>query len=79
MSTLRIATFNVKPIPRYGFNDSVRARADDGFSINDLAFTVYDEESKRITARAIRETNADVICLRGGEWPAAGFVDTPLS
>lgn len=53
--------------PRYGFNDSVRARADDGFSINDLAFTVYDEESKRITARAIRETNADVICLRGVE------------
>ncbi len=65
MSTLRVATFNVENLfARYRFNDSLSPRADDGFTINDLAFTIHDEESKRITARAIRATNADVICLQ---------------
>ncbi len=37
---------------------------DDGFTINDLAFRIHDEESKKITAKAIRAVNADVICLQ---------------
>ena len=64
MSTLRIATFNVENLfARYRFKDSLSPRADDGFTINDLAFTPHDEESKRITARATRATNAGAIYL----------------
>jgi len=29
-----------------------------------LAYRIYDEESKKITAKAIREVKADVICLQ---------------
>jgi endonuclease/exonuclease/phosphatase family metal-dependent hydrolase len=65
MPTLRIATFNVENLfARYRFKDSIQPTADDGFTINDLAFRIHDEESKKITARAIREVKADVICLQ---------------
>jgi endonuclease/exonuclease/phosphatase family metal-dependent hydrolase len=49
---------------RYRFRDSFQPTADDGFTINDTAFRIYDEESKKITAKAIRAVNADVICLQ---------------
>ena len=65
MSTLRLATFNVENLfARYRFKDGFQPTADDGFSINDLAFRIFDDQSKKITARAIREVNADVICLQ---------------
>mgnify|MGYP001088981956 FL=1 len=65
MPTLRIATFNVENLfARYRFKDSIQPTEDDGFTINDLAFRIHDEESKKITARAIRAANADVICLQ---------------
>ncbi len=65
MATLRIATFNVENLfARYRFKDTIQPTEDDGFTINDLAFRIYDEESKKITAKAIRAVNADVICLQ---------------
>lgn len=65
MPTLRLATFNAENLfARYRFKDSFQATEDDGFTINDLAFRIYEEESKRITAKAIRKVNADVICLQ---------------
>lgn len=64
-ATLRLATFNVENLfARYRFKDGFQPLADDGFTINDLAFRIHGEESKKITARAIREVNADVICLQ---------------
>lgn len=65
MPSLRLATFNVENLfARYRFRDSVQPTADDGFTVNDIAFRIHDEESKKITARAIRTVNADVICLQ---------------
>ena len=65
MPSLRLATFNAENLfARYRFKDELQPRADDGFTINDLAFKIHDEESKRITGKAIRKVNADVICLQ---------------
>lgn len=65
MPSLRLATFNVENLfARYRFKDTIQPTEDDGFSINDLAFRIYDEESKKITAKAIRAVNADVICMQ---------------
>lgn len=65
MPTLRLATFNAENLfARYRFKDSFQPTADDGFTINDTAFRIHDEESKKITAKAIRAVNADVICLQ---------------
>lgn len=65
MPSLRLATFNVENLfARYRFKDGIQPTADDGFTINDLAYRIYDEESKKITAKAIRAVNADVICLQ---------------
>lgn len=65
MPSLRIATFNAENLfARYRFKDSFQPTADDGFTVNDTAFRIHDEESKKITAKAIRALNADVICLQ---------------
>lgn len=65
MPSLRLATFNVENLfARYRFRDGFQPTADDGFTINDVAFRIYDEASKKITAKAIRAVNADVICLQ---------------
>ncbi len=65
MPTLRLATFNAENLfARYRFKDGFQPTADDGFTINDTAFRIYDDESKKITAKAIRAVNADVICLQ---------------
>ncbi len=63
--TIRVATFNVENLfARYRFRDNADPLAADGFTINDVAFDVYNEEAKRITARAIREIDADILCLQ---------------
>lgn len=65
MTTLRIATFNVENLfARYRFKEGFQPTADDGFTINDTAFRIHNDESKKITAKAIREVNADVLCLQ---------------
>lgn len=65
MPTLRIATFNAENLfARYRFKDALAPREDDGFTLNELAFKIHDEESKKLTGKAIREVNADVICLQ---------------
>lgn len=62
---VRVATFNVENLfARYRFRQDFNPVGDDGFSINNLAFDVYDDEAKRITAKAIREVEADIICLQ---------------
>lgn len=62
---MRIATFNCENLfARYKFGNSFDPGESDGFTINDLAFEIYDETAKQITAHAIREVNADVIALQ---------------
>lgn len=62
----RVATFNAENLfMRYRFRSGQGVYADEaGFTINNLAFDIYDEADKRVTARAIKETNADVLCLQ---------------
>ena len=62
---MRIATFNCENLfARYRFRSSFDPRESDGFTINNLAFDIYDETEKQITAMAIREVNADIIALQ---------------
>lgn len=62
---VRIATFNVENLfARYDFTKKFISTRQDGFTINDLAFSVHSEEGKRITAQAIKEVDADVVCLQ---------------
>ncbi|HRC86985.1 MAG TPA: endonuclease/exonuclease/phosphatase family protein, partial [Thermoanaerobaculia bacterium] len=63
--TFRLATFNVENLfARYRFRQNQEAYADEGFTINQLAFDIYNETEKRITAQAVQEVDADIICLQ---------------
>ncbi|MHC4072236.1 MAG: endonuclease/exonuclease/phosphatase family protein [Planctomycetota bacterium] len=62
---VRVATFNVENLfARYRFRANFTPSLDDGFTRNDLAFQIHDNDAKRITARAIRAVNADVLCIQ---------------
>jgi endonuclease/exonuclease/phosphatase family metal-dependent hydrolase len=62
---IRLATFNAENLfARYNFNKNYNPLSQNGFTINDLAFDVYDETDKQITAQALREVNADVFALQ---------------
>jgi len=63
--SIRIATFNVENLfARYKFREDFSPLGEDGFSINNLAFSIYNDDEKKITAKAIKEVNADVLCLQ---------------
>ncbi len=62
---MRIGTFNVENLfARYRFNSNFDPINSDGFSINNLAFSINDETAKQITAKAIREVDADILALQ---------------
>jgi endonuclease/exonuclease/phosphatase family metal-dependent hydrolase len=61
---MRLATFNCENLfARYNFKKNLEPKKEDGFTINDLAFDIYDETEKKITAEAIRKVKADIIAL----------------
>ena len=63
--TIRLATFNAENLfARYRFNQSFNPTNAEGFMINDLAFDLHDDASKRITAQVIKDVDADVICIQ---------------
>jgi endonuclease/exonuclease/phosphatase family metal-dependent hydrolase len=62
---IRIATFNAENLfARYNFREGLDPMEAGGFTINDLAFTINNNDEKKITARAIKEVGADIICLQ---------------
>jgi len=62
---MRIATFNCENLfARYKFKKNIDPVKEDGFTIDDMAFNLMDEDEKRITGEAIKEVNADVIALQ---------------
>lgn len=62
---MRLATFNCENLfARYKFKEKVDPMGSNGFTTNELAFGVFDEDEKKITAQAITEVNADVIALQ---------------
>ena len=64
MTKIKIATFNAENLfARYNFKANFAA-TNDGFSINDLAFDLHDNDAKKITAKVIKAMKADVVCLQ---------------
>ena len=67
MTKLSIATFNCENLfARFKFNKGVNPEDAliDGWLADKTKFTINDEESKILTALAIKETKADVIALQ---------------
>jgi len=62
---MRLATFKCGNLfARYKFKHNFDPTQPDGFTINNLAFDIYDETEKQVTGQAIREVDADVIALQ---------------
>jgi len=63
--SVRVATFNCENLfARYQFKVGQAPRQQDGFTRNDLAYAGFDSDEKRLTGGAIRETDADILCLQ---------------
>lgn len=63
MAKIRIATFNCENLfARYKFNEG--GASGDGFTINETSFDILSTRAKRLTAKAIKEADADIICLQ---------------
>lgn len=66
MTTVRVGTFNCENLfARYKFNKNIDpAKASkDGFDINKTQFTFLNDVEKKLTAKAIKALNADVLAL----------------
>ncbi|KDM92283.1 endonuclease/exonuclease/phosphatase family protein [Photobacterium galatheae] len=62
---MRLASFNVENLfARYNFRKNFDPQTSDGFSINNLAFSINNETAKQITAKAIKEVDADILALQ---------------
>lgn len=67
MAWIRIATFNCENLfARFEFNKDVdpEAAVRDGWDANRAHFSVLNDDAKRITAQAIKETKADILALQ---------------
>lgn len=65
METITLGSFNCENLfARYEFRKGEKPTTDGGFTINKVAFGIYGEEDKRLTAQAIRATRADVLGLQ---------------
>lgn len=65
METITLGTFNCENLfGRYEFRKGEKPTEDGGFTINNLAFEIYGEKDKLLTAEAIRATHADVLALQ---------------
>lgn len=65
MDTLTLGTFNCENLfARYRFRSGVEPAKEDGFTVNDVAFDLYDAKDKELTALAIRQSHADVLGLQ---------------
>jgi endonuclease/exonuclease/phosphatase family metal-dependent hydrolase len=66
MPTIRLATFNCENLfARFKFAQGVdpATASSDGFTVNQTKFDFLNEAEKELTARAIREIDADLIAL----------------
>ncbi len=62
---LRVATFNAENLfARYRFRSNFDPDDGSGFGVNNLAFDLQDDDAKRLTGRAVREVDADILCLQ---------------
>lgn len=67
MPPVRIATFNAENLfARYKFNSNVDPRKAivDGWRADQRKFDIFDAETKKVTAEAIRAANADIVALQ---------------
>lgn len=62
---VRVCTFNAENLfARSRFRENFSPTIGGGFTRNDLAFEILDDDEKKVTARGIKEANADIICLQ---------------
>lgn len=67
MAKVTVATFNCENLfARFNFNKNVDPAdaTKDGFTINELNFTLLDDAEKKITGQAIKALDADVLALQ---------------
>lgn len=67
MPTLRVATFNCENLfRRFRFRKNLKPEKANskGFLINDLAFQILRPDEKKLTAKALKDTDADVLALQ---------------